>query len=156
MANTHAHTQMCWSATCRDVSIYLNLWSRPWLDFCNFVPSDTQHSSREGYTVIFFIEALLWPCGLIRSFSLCDTVIPRTKFWPTKLRHHGKLWAECEKFARQKHSWGRQKPKQWKEEEIHLFSKRKVHKASIVYCCVHVHMLAVAETSWLCYAKWTR
>lgn len=73
-----------------------------------------------------------------------------------KLRHHGKLWAECEKSARQKHSWGRQKPKQWKEEEIHLFSKRKVHKASIVYCCVHVHMLAVAETSWLCYAKWTR
>lgn len=52
-----------------------------------------------------------------------------------------------------KNSRGRLKPKQWKEKEIHLFSKRNVHKASIVYCCVHVNMLAEAKTGCLCYAN---
>lgn len=63
---------------------------------------------------------------------------------PTNLRHLGNLEATFKHIfhAQEKHSCGRLKPKQWKEEEIHLFSKRGVHKAAIVYCFHVRRMLA--------------
>lgn len=41
----------------------------------------------------------------------------------TNVRRRGNLHATFKQRAREKHSWGRLKPKQRKEEEIHLFSK---------------------------------
>lgn len=42
---------------------------------------------------------------------------------PANVRRRGNLYATLKQRAREKHSWGRLKPKQRKEEEIHLFSK---------------------------------
>lgn len=70
---------------------------------------------------------------------LCMTQ-PINTSGPTNLRHRKIFRPDLSDVPGEKHSCARLKPKQWKEEEIHLFSKREVHKAAFVYC-FHARML---------------
>lgn len=84
---------------------------------------------------------------------MCNTGFKRMRSWPTERRHHGKPWAEREKCAPvniPERGWHQHSGK--KRNSV----KKKAHKTFIVYCYVHVHVLAVTKTGWLCYANWTR
>lgn len=121
----------------------INRHIHPWTQIRAFVSKKSVILLFWCFFFFFLITKRVWEVSLIDRrpwswvlrFPACDTALQHIS------SNHP-----------QKHSCGRLKPKQWKEEEIHLFSKTEVHKAAIVYR-FHVRVLA-GQNGWLCYANW--